>query len=71
MVTFCFFHRQHNRCGINWYKLSQCQFALGRQEEESTNIMQQLLTNEHLFELMLPYISPDESGLDADTSSDE
>lgn len=33
--------------------------SLGRQEENSILIMQKLLTNEHLFNLMLPYISPD------------
>lgn len=30
--------------------------VLGKQEERNKFIMQQLLTNEHLFELMLPYL---------------
>lgn len=30
---------------------------LGKQEERNKHIMQQLLTNDHLFELMLPYLS--------------
>lgn len=43
--------------------------AVGRQEEHNTSIMQQLLTNEHLFELMLPYISPEEYGPDSENNS--
>src|SRR4030042_2306241 len=41
--------------------------ALDRQEEHNTSIMQQLLTNQHLFELMLPFISPEEFSLNDST----
>ncbi len=34
--------------------------AAGKLEEHNTSVMQKLLTNQYLFELMLPYISPDE-----------